>query len=85
MSEIDDHEEIEKIFDEVYKEHKENEDKAKPVGHKRARLLYEHLYDLLERAIFKCDIDDTDELCRLVETFDNLYAIGVSMEWLEEE
>jgi hypothetical protein len=84
-SELDDHEELEKIFNEVYKEHRENKERAVPVGHKRARMLYDHLFDILERAIFKSDINDTDELCRLVETFDQLYAIGVSMEWLNEE
>ena len=55
---------------------------VKPVS--RESILYEHLFALVERAILSCNGNDVDEVCRLVETYDTLLAIGMAKDWEED-
>ena len=53
-------------------------------NYKREEIIYDHLFDLVERAILSCNGNDIDEVCHLVEAYDMLLAIGITKDWIDE-
>ena len=54
-------------------------------NYKREQYIYDHLFDLVERAILACGGNDIDEVCHLVDAYDVLLAIGMAKDWIEED
>ncbi len=85
----EEHEDIESILKDAWekvKNEKPNEyiqEGSCPI--KRERILYEHLFDVLERAILACDLRDVDDACHLVDAFDVLLAIGMAKDWIDDD